>query len=137
MGFYFELIIGLIATIGIIRFARTGSMGDAFNFGAILATMGKIGWINYILALIIMGIILRVVEGVLMAIPFIGGLIVFLLFPFFALFEARYLCQVYDSAGTRAILFFLTEFYGPIRIASRKMFSIRSPRYKNCHPGID
>jgi len=77
MGFYFELIIGLIATIGIIRFARTGSMGDAFNFGAILATMGKIGWINYILALIFMGIILRVVGGVLMAIPFIGGLIDF------------------------------------------------------------
>jgi hypothetical protein len=93
------VIIGLIASIGIIRFARTGSMGEAFNFGAILATIGKIGWINYILALIIMGVIVGVVEGILMAIPFIGGLIVFILFPFFALFEARYLCQVYDSAG--------------------------------------
>ena len=93
------IIIGLIASIGIIRFARTGSIGEAFNFGAILATIGKIGWINYILALVIMGVILGVVEGVLMAIPVIGGLIVFILFPFFVLFEARYLCQVYDSAG--------------------------------------
>lgn len=94
------LIIGLIATIGIIRFARTGSMGEAFNFGAILGTIGKIGWVNYILALVIMFVILGIVEGILMAVPVIGGLIVFLLFPFFALFEARYLCQVYDSAGT-------------------------------------
>ncbi len=93
------VIIGLIASIGIIRFARTGSMGEAFNFSAILATIGKIGWINYILALIIMGVIVGVVEGILMAIPVIGGLIVFILFPFFVLFEARYLCQVYDSAG--------------------------------------
>ena len=93
------IIIGLIASIGIIRFARTGSIGEAFNFGAILATIGKIGWINYILALVIMGVILGIVEGVLMAIPVIGGLIVFILFPFFVLFEARYLCQVYDSAG--------------------------------------
>ncbi len=93
------IIIELIATIGIIRFARTGSISEAFNFSAILATIGRIGWINYILALIIMGVIVGVIEGILMAIPFIGGLIVFILFPFFVLFEARYLCQVYDSAG--------------------------------------
>jgi hypothetical protein len=53
-------------------------MGEAFNFGAILATIGKIGWFNYILALINLGVIVGVVEGVLMAIPFIGGLIVFI-----------------------------------------------------------
>jgi len=93
------IIIVLISSIGIIRFARTGRMGEAFNFGAILATIGKIGWLSYIFALIIMAIIIGIVEGILFAIPFIGGLLGFLLTPFLALFEARYLCQVYDSAG--------------------------------------
>ena len=93
------IIIVLISSIGIVRFARTGRMGEAFNFGAILATIGKIGWLSYILALIIMAIIIGIVEGILFAIPFIGGLLGFLLTPFLALFEARYLCQVYDSAG--------------------------------------
>jgi hypothetical protein len=93
------IIIVLIAAIGIIRFARTGSMGEAFNFGAILMTIGKIGWINYIVALIIMGVIVGIVEGILFAIPVIGGLLAFFLAPFIVLFEARYLCQVYDSAG--------------------------------------
>jgi hypothetical protein len=93
------VIIGLIAPIGIIRFARTGSMSEAFNFGAILGTIGRIGWINYILALIIIAVIVGFVQGILMAIPIIGGLVTFILFPFFVLFETRYLCQVYDSAG--------------------------------------
>ena len=33
----------IFATIGIIRFARTGRMGEAFNFKEISATIGKIG----------------------------------------------------------------------------------------------
>ena len=83
------IIIVLISSIGIVRFARTGRMGEAFNFGAILATIGKIGWLSYILALIIMAIIVGIVEGILFAIPFIGGLLGFLLTPFIALFQAR------------------------------------------------
>jgi len=94
------IIIVLIATIGIVRFARTGSMGEAFNFGAILGTIGKIGWINYIFALIIVAVIVGIVQGILFAIPVIGGLLVFLLTPALAIFQARYLCQVYDRAGT-------------------------------------
>lgn len=93
------VIIILTSSIGIIRFARTGSMGEAFNFGAIFTTIGKIGWLSYIFALIIMGVIVGIVEVVFFAIPVVGGLIGFLLTPFIALFQARFLCQVYDSAG--------------------------------------
>ena len=56
-------IIALFEAIGIIRFARTGSMGEAFNFGAILATIGKIGWLSYIVALILMIVIIGIVES--------------------------------------------------------------------------
>jgi len=93
------IIIALLEFIAVIRFARTGRMGEAFNFSAILTTIGKIGWLSYILALIIMIVIVGIVEFICMAIPFIGGLLFFILIPFVIMFEARYLCQVYDSAG--------------------------------------
>jgi hypothetical protein len=93
------IIIALFVCFGVIRFARTGSMGEAFNFSAILATIGRIGWVSYILALIILFIIIGIGEGILSAIPFIGQLLLFLITPFIVLFEARYMCQLYDSAG--------------------------------------
>ena len=93
------IIIALFACFGVIRFARTGSIGEAFNFSAILATIGRIGWVSYVLALIILFIIIGIVEAICSAIPFIGQLILFLITPFIVLFEARYMCQLYDSAG--------------------------------------
>ena len=94
------IIIAFFEFIGVVRFARTGKMGEAFNFGAILETIGKIGWVSYIVALVIMTVIIGIIELICMAIPFVGGVILFILVPFIVLFEARYLCQVYDSAGT-------------------------------------
>jgi len=93
------IITGLFATIGIIRFARSGSMGEAFNFGAILETIGKIGWVNYIIALIIAGIIIGIVEVICMIIPYIGQILLFILLPVLTIFQSRYLCQLYDAAG--------------------------------------
>jgi hypothetical protein len=92
------IFIGLIEYIGVIRFARTGSMGEAFNFSAIFATIGKIGWISYIIALIIMMVIYGIVEVICMLIPIVGVVLSFILIPFFVLFQARYICQIYDSA---------------------------------------
>jgi hypothetical protein len=93
------IIIALLACFGIIRFARTGSMGEAFNFGAILATIGRIGWVSYILAIVILVVILGVVEAICSFIPYVGQLLLFLLTPFIVIFEARYMCTLYDSAG--------------------------------------
>lgn len=92
------IIIGIISSIGIIRFARTGSMGEAFNFGAIMATIGKIGWITYIIALIIMGIIICIIELICSLIPVVGTIILFIVLPFITIWEARYLCMIYESA---------------------------------------
>jgi len=97
------IITGLLATIGVIRFARTGSMGEAFNFGAILETIGKIGWGTYIIALIVLMIVQVVfflVIGILSMIPFLGLIVEFLLLAPLTIFESRYLCQLYDAAGT-------------------------------------
>jgi hypothetical protein len=100
--FVLAIIIGLFAMIGAVRFARTGSIGEAFNFSAILATISKIGWVPYIIAIIVLGvcgIVFGIVVGILMVIPIIGWLIYLCLISPWAIFVARYVCQLYDSAG--------------------------------------
>ncbi|MCU0631489.1 MAG: DUF4013 domain-containing protein [Methanolinea sp.] len=91
-------ILGLFAIIGLVRFARTGKMGEAFNFSAIFATIGNIGWGTYIVALIIMAVLVAIVQLIVGLIPFIGGFVQLLIAPFISVFVARYLCMVYDSA---------------------------------------
>ncbi len=93
------IVIAIFEATAYPRFARTGSMGEAFNFGAILGHIGKIGWGTYIIALIILGIIWGVVEVVCLAIPFIGIAILLIVIPFLTVFGARYLSLLYDSAG--------------------------------------
>jgi hypothetical protein len=109
--------IGLIAIFGGIRFARTDSFGEAFNISAIMAHIGSIGWLDYIIALIIMWIVLVVavmifiiamgiVSFILALIPLVGWLLALILIavvavligPFVGVFEARYLTLIYDSA---------------------------------------
>jgi hypothetical protein len=96
------IIIGLIATIGFVRMARTESFVEAFNFSAIFAQIGKIGWVNYIIALIVLivvSVIFGAIVGILQLIPIIGWLIWLALEPPLTIFSARYITRVYDSAG--------------------------------------
>jgi hypothetical protein len=104
--------IAIVSPIGIIRFARTGNFGEAFNFGEIIVTIKKIGWLPYILALIIIFIVVGIPGAILwviltalaLALPIIGcliaGVILLIVLPILGIFEARYLTQVYESAGT-------------------------------------
>ena len=91
------LITFLIEAMGIIRFARTGKMGEAFNFTAILDRIGKIGWGTYILALIIVGIVAGIIAVILRAIPVIGWLLLLIVIPALVIFVARYITLIYDS----------------------------------------
>jgi hypothetical protein len=115
-----EIIVGIIMPVASIRFARTGCFTEAFNFSAIFETIGKIGWITYLLALIIVAIVICIpifiiVIGFIIAggaaIFILGGgniaflgllaaliLILVILSPLFSVFQARYLTKVYDSA---------------------------------------
>jgi hypothetical protein len=93
------IIIELIAIIGMIRFARTNSFGQAFNFGEIFATIGRIGIVHYIIALIVLGVIVGIIEVICWVIPYIGFVILFIILPFIVLFSARYVTLLYESAG--------------------------------------
>jgi hypothetical protein len=92
----------IFSTIGVIRFARTGSMGEAFNISEILTTIGKIGWGSYIIALVVLIVAMIVVEiviAILGMIPVLGIIIHLIFIAPVMIFEARYLSQVYDAAG--------------------------------------
>ncbi len=107
-----DIIIAIVSPIGIIRFARTGNFREAFHFGEIIATIKKIGWLSYILALIIgyivVGIPAAILWGIAMALtialPGIGfiiaGILFLVTFPILGIVWARYLAQIYESAGT-------------------------------------
>ncbi|OPX70460.1 MAG: hypothetical protein A4E36_00532 [Methanoregulaceae archaeon PtaB.Bin009] len=102
VAFIVAVILSLFSTIGFVRMARTERFGEAFNFGAILETIRKIGWGSYILALIILFIVAGIiwfVINLLSAIPFIGWLIALILLPFMIIFEARYITRVYEASG--------------------------------------
>jgi hypothetical protein len=93
------IITGIFSFVGTIRFARTGLISEGFNFSAILATIRKMGWINYLLALIIIGVASMVygfVMNIVMIIPVAGFIIWFFLYPPLIIFVSRYAALVYD-----------------------------------------
>jgi len=109
IGLLVMLIIGilimLISTIGMIRFAKKDSMGQAFAFGAILEHIGKIGWGSYIIAIIVLwiaGIVFGIIAGILGMIPFLGFIITLFLYPVWMIFAARYMTLIYESARAPA-----------------------------------
>jgi hypothetical protein len=100
--FVLAIVIALFQVIGAIRLARTDSIGEAFNFSAILAHIGRIGWGTYIIALVIVMVAIAVVEVVLSIIPILGWILLFILTPAFSIFVARYVTLLYDSAPAPA-----------------------------------
>jgi len=105
------IIIGLLVPMAMVRFSRTGSFGEAFNFGAILGHIGKIGWVNYIVALIIGAIVVGIpvmilwfiLIALMIAIPIIGLVIAAVVFlaviPLITVFQTRYITQIYDTVA--------------------------------------
>jgi hypothetical protein len=100
--FILGIAIALFEVIGAIRLARTDSFGEAFNFSAILAHIGRIGWGPYIAALVVVLVAIVVVEVVLSIIPILGWLLLLVLMPAFYIFGARYGTLLYDSVPAPA-----------------------------------
>jgi len=96
------IIIGILSTFAVVRFSRTGSMGEAFRVRTLLTHIGRVGWLNCFIALLVMGIVIAIAEFVLMLIPLIGWLLLVLLIPAFIIFSARYVALLYESAPAPA-----------------------------------
>jgi hypothetical protein len=101
-------IFSLLNIIGSVRFARTDSISEAFAIGEIIATIGKIGWLKYLVSLIalfiviaIIVVVITVIEVILAFIPILGWIIGWILSiflgPFLSLMVSRYYSLLYDS----------------------------------------
>ena len=105
---FLAIIVGIIITIfsflGTVRFARTGSIAEAFNFSAIISHIRRIGWLNYLLALIvisIIGFIFSMFLNVFSIIPVIGNIVglvaMIVLYVPFLIFSSRFAALVYET----------------------------------------
>jgi MFS family permease len=102
------IVLSLFSFLGVVRFARTHHISEAFNFGAIIAHIGRIGWINYIIALIaitVIGFIFSIILNFFSLIPVIGTIfglcVMVILYVPFLLFSARFSALVYDTGEER------------------------------------
>ncbi|MFH0967343.1 MAG: DUF4013 domain-containing protein [Methanobacteriota archaeon] len=101
LAFIMGVAITLISTIGIVRMARVGGIGEAFNFSAIFETIRAIGWVSYIFALIVLGVVVIVVSFIFSlaeVIPYLGFIITLFLGVILTVFEARFLTLLYESS---------------------------------------
>ena len=90
LGFLFAI----VATMGIMHMLATGRFGKAFAFSEIFGLIGKVGWGNYIvwlLVIYVLGIIVSSVSNV----PWIGWILSAILLVFFEVFVARSARNVY------------------------------------------
>ena len=97
------IVVTIFSFIGTMRFARTGKMGEGFNFSAILTRIKRIGWLTYIAALIILcviGVIFWLVLHIFSLVPVIGEflfiIVALVAYPPFALFMSRFAALVYE-----------------------------------------
>jgi len=95
----------LYSMMGIIRCARTGSIREGIRFTAITETLKSIGWVNYIIALVILfviGIVFFFALSAISLIPYVGDIIQLVFIPFYTVFSARYMTRVYEHSESQA-----------------------------------
>ena len=94
------IIFGILCSMALVRFAKEGSLGAAFQLGEIFKIIGKIGWIHYILSVIVLGIVFAVIGFIcgLLMIILIGFILLLILLPFLSIWQARFLANLYESA---------------------------------------
>ena len=95
----------VFGTIGVIRFARTGSVREAFAFLAISSSISRIGILYYIFSLvflIIAGFLFTLAMLLFSLVPVAGPAIASFLSPVMMVFRCRFLTNVYDHVGTGA-----------------------------------
>jgi hypothetical protein len=89
----------LFGILGAVRFARTGSIREGIRASAILTTIRTMGWVSYIVSLIVFAFIAVVYAAITMFLslfPYIGWVLVLIIAPFFTIFFTRYFTLVYD-----------------------------------------
>lgn len=95
------IVVGLVSSLALVRCAQHDDVREAFNVSAILEHIGRIGWVNYIVALVVVWVVLGIAYvaiGVFSGLPVIGWVAGIVIGLAALIFFARYLSLVYDSA---------------------------------------
>ncbi len=90
--------IAILAAMGIAHMIRTGGFVKAFAFKDIIGIIGRVGWGNYLLWLVVM-FAMALIFSAIGGIPGIGWLISLILMPPFLAFVSRSLGSVYASGA--------------------------------------
>lgn len=95
------VVVGLVSSLALVRCAQHDDLREAFNVWAIVEHIGRIGWVNYIVAMVVAWAVLGiayVVIGIFSGLPVIGWIAGVVIGLAALIFFARYLSLVYDFA---------------------------------------
>ena len=96
IGIIATFLIVIIAIMGIAHMIKKDQFGKAFAFKEITNIIGRIGWGNYILWLIVIFVI-NLIYGAIGRIPWIGWIITLVLIPPYAVFISRSIGITYGA----------------------------------------
>lgn len=88
----------LIAIFAVIRFAKTGKFGAAFDMKEICHIISNFGWLRYLGNLILFNLIVGIIVSIIFIIPIIGLILGIVVTPFVAVMTARFYANMYESA---------------------------------------
>ncbi|MEM0444871.1 MAG: DUF4013 domain-containing protein [Nitrososphaerota archaeon] len=97
VGLVLSFLIAIVAIMGIIRMVKTDRMGEAFNLGEILSKTRSIGWVNYIVWLVVIFLISLVASWLPSQIPIIGWAIALIVAAPLIVFIGRSASILYES----------------------------------------
>ena len=120
IGAILAFALGFLFIMGCVRFAKTDSMREAFNFGVITERIREIGWGSYILAYFVFSVLTGFINGILSVlthlsalttltdifvestaltvIPLVGWLLTVIITPFLLIWQAKYFENIYSLA---------------------------------------
>ena len=98
IGTLLAIIFSLVAQVAGIRFAKTETFGEGFNFEAIFETLKEIGWSHYILSFIVFVIVAVIIVVILSLIPFIGWLLLLIITPLLTIWQGKFFENLYSRA---------------------------------------
>ncbi|HJJ30303.1 MAG TPA: DUF4013 domain-containing protein [Methanocorpusculum sp.] len=92
---FISMMVGMMA---VIKFAKEGNLGAAFNFKELFSLIANIGWLRYLGYWILLSLIVGVAELILLCIPIAGIILLVVALPFIMIVMSRFFANLYDSA---------------------------------------
>lgn len=100
--FVVVLITCMVMSMALIRFAKEQRFGAAFQVKALLNVIATIGWLRYLGNIIVVGVVFLIILLVLMLILVVGWVLLIVVAPLLAIWEAKFFANLYESALAEA-----------------------------------